>query len=220
MSTVRHPLKMIVTSALVLAFAILSWVPSAMAAANAAPDKLISDLFDAVNQRLNAEQDKIAEDKTHLIKIGDEVLAPYVSFETMAKQILGKNWRKITPDQRARYTDAFRQRVSVSMVSQYDPSKHYDLEVTGARQNEKGDRAAVNSVVTETKTGTKYNISYKLFVDRKTNNWQVYDVVVEGVSVLQSFKTASAQDFKQNGIEYMIAQLQGAEVAEPVTENP
>ncbi|WP_158643288.1 MlaC/ttg2D family ABC transporter substrate-binding protein [Ketobacter alkanivorans] len=219
MYTVRKPMAMTIQFALFLVLAMGSMVPSAMAESKAEPDKLITSLFEAVNERLQADQDKIAADKTHLITIGDEVLAPYVSFETMAKQILGKNWRKITPDQRVRYTQAFRQRVSLSLVSQYDPSKKYDLEVTGARQNDKGDQAAVNSVVTEVKTGTKYNISYKLFVGRNASNWQVYDIVVEGVSVLQSFKTASAEDFKNNGIEYMIAQLQNSETATQGSES-
>ncbi len=43
----------------------------------------------------------------------------------------------------------------------------------------------------------------------------MYDVVVEGVSVLQSFKTASAEDFRKNGIEHMIAQLQSSDEKEP-----
>ncbi|MBA55993.1 MAG: hypothetical protein CMK89_16175 [Pseudomonadales bacterium] len=201
--TIRNPIILLVI--LVVSMA------KAYAIEDIAPDQLINNLFVEINKRINQDQGKIAEDKTYLITIGDEVLSPYVSFETMAKQILGKNWRKITPEQRVRYTDAFRQRVSVSLVSQYDPSKKYNLEVTGSRQNDKGDRAAVSSVVTETSTGEKYNINYKLFVDRKSKNWQVYDVVVEGISVLQSFKTASAEDFKRNGIEYMIAQLQGSE---------
>ena len=180
----------------------------AFAADTSSPDKLISSLFEGVNERLKQDADKIAADRNHLIVIGDELLAPYVSFETMSKQILGKNWRKISPDQRKRYTEAFRQKVSFSVVSQYDPTKKYDMEVTGQRLNDKGDRAAVSSVVTDLSNANKLNISYKLFKSRKTNNWQVYDVVVEGVSVLQSFKTASAEEFKRNGIEYMIAQLQ------------
>ena len=97
--------------------------------------------------------------------------------------------------------------MSTSIVNQYDPAKKYDLKVTSSRQNEAGDRAAVNSEVFERLTGKKYLISYKLFLEKKTGRWQVYDVAVEGVSVLQSFKTASAEDFKRNGIEYMIAQL-------------
>lgn len=213
MYTVSFPGSVVIRSLVSIVVAAVLGLSSAYANSSIEPDQLINSLFEEVNDRLNKDQDKIAADKKHLITIGDEVLAPYVSFETMAKQILGKNWRKITPEQRVRYTEAFRQRVSVSLVSQYDPTKKYILEVTGSRQNDKGDRAAVSSVVTESNTGEKYNISYKLYVDRKSKNWQVYDIVVEGVSVLQSFKTASAEDFKKNGIEYMIAQLQNTEEA-------
>lgn len=180
---------------------------AADAAAIIPPDKLIANLFNEMNHRIQNDEAKIAEDKTHLAVIGDEVLVPYVSFETMAKQILGKNWRKITPDQRKRYTLAFKERVSSSIVSQYDPAKQYQLEITGFRTNDAGDRAAVTSDVTEKLTGRKYQISYKLYADSKTKRWQVYDVAMDGVSVLQSFKSASAEDFKRNGIEFMIAQL-------------
>ncbi len=171
------------------------------------PDQLITNLFNEVNERIQKDQDRIAADKKHLVVIGEEVLVPYVSFETMAKQILGKNWRKITADQKKRYTTAFKERVSSSIVAQYDPSKQYQLVITGQRKNEQGDRAMVNSDVTEKQSGKKYQISYKLYVDNKTKQWQVYDVAVDGISVLQSFKTASAEDFRRNGIEYMIAQL-------------
>ena len=171
------------------------------------PDQLITNLFNEVNERIQKDQDRIAADKKHLVVIGEEVLVPYVSFETMAKQILGKNWRKITADQQKRYTVAFKERVSSSIVAQYDPAKQYQLVITGQRKNEQGDRAMVSSDVTEKQSGKKYQISYKLYVDNKTKQWQVYDVAVDGISVLQSFKTASAEDFRRNGIEYMIAQL-------------
>jgi len=180
---------------------------AAEAAGVVPPDKLIVTLFNEISVRIKADEAKIQADKTHLALIGEEVLVPYVSFETMAKQILGKNWRKITPDQRERYTNAFKDRVSSAMVAQYDPGKDYDLEITGFRTNDTGDRAIVNSDVTDKKSGQKYQISYKLYVEKGTKKWQVYDVAMDGVSVLQSFKTASAEDFKRNGIEYMIAQL-------------
>lgn len=183
---------------------------TARAEAMVPPDKLITNLFNEVNTRMQNDKAKIAADKSHLVVIGEEVLVPYVSFETMAKQILGKNWRKISPDQQDRYTVAFKERVSSSIVAQYDPAKQYALQITGSRTNDKGDRAMVSSDVTDKTTGQKYQISYKLFTDKKVNRWQVYDVAVDGVSVLQSFKSASAEDFKRNGIEYMIAQLERA----------
>lgn len=174
------------------------------------PDQLIIKLFKQVSQRVKQDEAKIMEDKAHLIQIGEELLVPYVSFETMAKQILGKNWRKITPDQQKRYTLAFKERVSSTIIAQYDPGKDYELIITGSRTNDAGDRAAVSSELTEKQSGKKYQISYRLFLDKKLKRWQVYDVAADGVSVLQSFKSASAEEFKRNGIEYMIAQLSKA----------
>lgn len=204
---------------LVLLLSFSAWT-TARAEVIVPPDQLITNLFNAVNERIRQDEDKIAADKNHLVLIGEEVLLPYVDFETMAKQILGKNWRKITPDQQKRYTDAFQERVSTSIVSQYDPSKQYDLKITSSRTNDKGDRAVVGSDVADKSSGQKYQISYKLFADKKSQRWQVYDVAVDGISVLQSFKSASAEDFNRNGIEYMIAQLENAPAADGDASQP
>lgn len=172
------------------------------------PDALIAQLFDELNARLQAEKEKVAEDRKLLVSIGEEVLGPYVSFDKMAKQILGKNWRKITDDQQQRYTAAFKNRVSFAMASQYDPEQKYNLEVLGAKFNSKKNRALVKSSVTNESSGKKYLIDYKLYYSQKNDNWQVYDVIVEGVSMLQSFKTASNEQMSRKGIEFLIAQLE------------
>ena len=172
------------------------------------PDKLITQLFDEMNQRLQTEKEKVAADRHLLVQIGEEVLGPYVSFDKMAMQILGKNWRKITEDQQNRYTSAFKNRVSYAMASQYDPEQTYALEVTDSKFDDRGVRALVKSEVVNKSSGKKYLIDYKFFLDKKTGNWMVYDVIVEGISMLQSFKTASNEEMSRNGIESLIAQLE------------
>jgi ABC-type transporter MlaC component len=172
------------------------------------PDLLIEQLFDVMNNRLQKDKDKIAADRTLLVEIGEEVLGPYVSFDKMAMQILGKNWRKITEDQQTRYTAAFKNRVSYAMASQYDPEQAYALDVTDSKFNKRGNRALVKSEVANKSSGKKYLIDYKLFYSKKNDNWMVYDVIVEGVSMLQSFKTASNEEMSRNGIESLIAQLE------------
>ena len=204
----RYSLSSLIRATVVFIGLMLAHSAWAAGAASAAPDKLITNLFNEVTSRIQQDKAQIAADKNHLITIGEEVLLPYVSFETMSRQILGKNWRNITPEQQKRYTAAFQNRVSTSIVAQYDPAKEYLLVITSSRASDAGDRAVVNSDVTEKGAAQKYQISYKLFLDKKTGHWQVYDMAVDGISVLQSYKTASAEDFRRNGIEYMIAQLE------------
>lgn len=172
------------------------------------PGDLINQLFDEMNGRLQSSKEQVAADRKLLIDIGQEVLGPYVSFDKMAKQILGKHWRKITKEQQTRYTEAFKNRVSYAMASQYDPEQEYSLKVSGSKFNKKKNRSLVKSSVVNETSGKKYLIDYKLFYSKKDDNWQVYDVIVEGVSMLQSFKSASNEQMSRKGIEFLIAQLE------------
>ena len=202
----------------VLAVVFLGWLVSFGAVVQAAadvapgtevaPGTLVENLFNEMNEKLQADKEKIEADRGYLLALGNEVLAPYVAFDKMAKKVLGKHWRKITEDQQERYTKAFKERVSLAMVSQYDPSKNYVLKITGERRNKKGNLVLVKSAVKESSGASSYLIDYKLYQNKKTQQWQVYDVIVEGISVLQSFKSASAEEIKKNGIEELIKQLE------------
>ena len=192
----------------VLLSGVLSLVCVVQAATEVAPGKLVENLFNEMNEKLQADQEKIEADRGHLLALGNDLLGPYVAFDKMAKKVLGKHWKKITEDQQERYTKAFKERVSLAMVSQYDPSKRYDLKVTGERRNKKGNLVLVKSSVKELSGTSSYLINYKLYQNKKTQQWQVYDVIVEGISVLQSFKSASAEEIKKNGIEKLIEQLE------------
>lgn len=176
-----------------------------------APSVLIESLFKEMNQRLQADQQKIAEDQQYLLTVGEEVLGPYVAFDRMAQRILGKHWRDITAEQRERYTQAFKNRVAVTLASQYDPSIDYGLAVLGERRNSKGNQAIVRSEVTDNNSGKKYTIDYSFLFSSSEQRWMVYDISVEGVSVLQSFRTATAEDFSRYGIEHLISQLEKGE---------
>jgi ABC-type transporter MlaC component len=181
-----------------------------------APSVLIQSLFEAMNTRLKADQDQIAQDRTHLVKVGDEVLAPYVAFDRMAQRILGKHWKDINDDQQQRYTQAFRNRVASTLAAQYNPTVDYDLNVMGERRNDRGNQAIVRTEVMDKSTGKKYAVDYSFLLSQSVGRWMVYDIAVEGVSVLQSFRTATAEDFGRHGIEYLIQQLENRE---PGTES-
>ncbi|MDX1694224.1 MAG: ABC transporter substrate-binding protein [Ketobacteraceae bacterium] len=203
-----HLRQYLIMPALMVMLGVLSFNSVAATTAGVEPDRLIERLFDEMNERLQKEKEKVAQDRTLLVDIGEEVLGPYVSFDKMAMQILGKHWRRITEDQQDRYTAAFKNRVSYAMASQYDPEQKYELTVTDSKFNDRGNRALVKSEVVNKSSSKKYLIDYKLFYSKKNDNWMVYDVIVEGVSMLQSFKTASNEEMSRKGIESLIAQLE------------
>lgn len=189
----------------------LLWGTQALAAPTA-PDQLITSLFNESTKRAKEEQEAVKKDRARLIQLGEEIVVPYVSFEKMSKQILGKYWRTITPDQQARFTKAFKERVASTLVERYDPAKEWTLKILGSRTSPDGKIALVNSEITDVTAAQKYLISYRFFLDPKSGKWMVFDVIVEGVSVLSSFQTAAAEEMRRGGIEKLISQLEKGEL--------
>lgn len=182
-------------------------------AASLPPDQLIVNLFNTSISRVKQEQDAIKKDRHRLIDLAEEVVVPYVSFDKMSKQILGKYWRTITPDQQARFTKAFKERVATTLIERYDSGKEWSLKIVGQPKiSTDGMIALVNSEITDVTAAKKYAISYRFFHDEKTDKWMVFDVIVEGVSVLSSFQTAASEQMNKAGIESLISQLEKGEL--------
>jgi phospholipid transport system substrate-binding protein len=181
-------------------------------AAPTSPDQLITSLFNTSIERLRAEDAAIQKDRNRLVTLADEIVVPYVSFEKMAKQILGKNWRNITPDQQQRFTTAFKNRLATLLVEKYDPKKEWKLKITNTRIAPDGRIAVVGSEITDVTAAKVYAISYRFFKDPKADKWMVFDVIVEGISVLTSFQTACAEEYRKSGIESLIKQMETGEL--------
>lgn len=201
---------MAVIKALGLMLAVL--FTSMAVAAPMPPDQLINNLFNESISRVKQEQEAVKKDRNRLITLGEEIVVPYVSFEKMSKQILGKYWRTITPDQQQRFILAFKQRVSMTLVERYDPNKEWAIKILSTKETHGGKIAFVSSEITDVTTAEKYLISYRFFLDPKTDKWMVFDVIVEGVSVLSSFQTAAAEEMRRGGIEKLISQLERGEL--------
>jgi phospholipid transport system substrate-binding protein len=182
------------------------------------PEHLVVDLFSKLTKVLAANKEALKNDPEFINELAEKYLDPQVSYDKMAKQILGKNWKKITPKQQTQYTQAFQSKLARLMVEYYNPDMNYQMTISSHRYNSKKTLVVVNSDMLNTKDATNYKISYKLFHDKDQDKWMLYDIIGEGVSILQSFKKAAEEDFKKHGIEYMIDDLSNdkSEAAEEV----
>jgi phospholipid transport system substrate-binding protein len=133
------------------------------------------------------------------------VLLPHFDTQYAAQQVLAKYWRTATPDQRQRFIDAFYQ----SLLKNYGTAL---LEFTADRMTIlpfKGDlasgRAMIRTLV-KRDTGTQVPVNYSL---RKTDKgWLAYDVTIEGISYVKSYRTDFGSEIDQKGIDAVIERLE------------
>lgn len=180
---------------------------------NSSPQKLIETSSRLLLADLDANRAAYRKDIKGLYKVIDTQFLPHVDVDYAAQQVLGKNWRTATPDQRKRFVSAFYK----SLLQTYGDAL---LDFTGDRMKVlpfKGDPAAARAdVKTEIKrsNGATVAVSYTLRKDT-AGVWKVWDVVIEGISYVKSFREDFGLKIDQNGIEALLKDLETKGIAAP-----
>jgi phospholipid transport system substrate-binding protein len=179
---------------------------------NSSPQKLIETSSKALLADLDANRAKYRKDITQLYKVVDTVFLPHVDVDFAAQQVLGKNWRTATPEQRKRFVTAFYR----SLLTTYGDAL---LEFTGDRMRIlpfQGDatqpRASVRTEVKRS-NGASVAVAYSLRKDA-AGTWKVWDVVIEGISYVKSFREDFGLEIEKKGLEGLLQRLESS--AKPV----
>jgi len=170
------------------------------------PAALIQTSSQSLLKSLDANREVYRKDIKQLYKLVDEVFVPHFDVDFAAQQVLGKHWRTATPEQRKRFIAAFYQ----SLLQTYGDSL---VEFTGDRMKVlpfQGDAAAPRATVrTEVRrsNGAAVAVNYSL---RKmpAGTWKVWDVVIEGISYVKSFREDYGLEVDQKGLEPLIQRLE------------
>jgi phospholipid transport system substrate-binding protein len=180
--------------------------PPAAPNANAmSPQELVDNSAKRMLVELDAHRAMYKSDPAKLDDLVGNVLLPNFDTEYAARLVLGQSWRSATPEQRKRFVDAFYH----SLLRNYGAAL---VDFTGDRfvvLPYKGDPSDTTATVrTEVKraTGDKVPVNFSL---RKTpEGWKAWDVVIEGISYVKSFRTDFASEIQQKGLDDVITRLE------------
>jgi phospholipid transport system substrate-binding protein len=144
-------------------------------------------------------------DPSKLDDLVGNVLLPYFDTDYAARLVLGQTWRTATPEQRKRFVDAFYH----SLLRNYGAAL---VDFTGDRfivlpyKGDPNDTTATVRTEVKRSTGDKVPVNFSL---RKTpEGWKAWDVVIEGISYVKSFRTDFASEIQQKGLDDVITRLE------------
>jgi len=184
--------------ALSLAAAATSW-------AGAPPDELVHKTTEEILALIKANREAYANDLNKLYKMADEKVLPNFDFTRMAQWVLGINWRRATPEQRVGFTREFRGllvRTYATALLSYKDQKIIYLPLAG----KPGDTdVVVRTEVKQTSGGPNIPIHYSFY--KKNDDWKVYDVSIEGVSLVTNYRSVYASKIRDGGMDALIASI-------------
>ncbi|HLN48612.1 MAG TPA: ABC transporter substrate-binding protein [Steroidobacteraceae bacterium] len=169
------------------------------------PQELIEDSARRMLAELDAHRAIYAQDPAKLDSLVANVLLPHFDSDYAARLVLGSSWRTATPEQRKRFVDAFYH----SLLSNYGNAL---LNFTADRfvilpyRGDPGETTATVRTEVKKSSGEKVPVNFSL---RKTDaGWKAWDVVIEGISYVKSFRTDFAAEIQQKGLDEVIARLE------------
>jgi phospholipid transport system substrate-binding protein len=169
------------------------------------PQQLIENSAKKMLQELDANRATYRADPAKLDALVGNVLLPSFDTEYSARLVLGQNWRTATPEQRKRFVDAFYH----SLLRNYGAAL---IDFTGDRfvilpyKGDSGDTAATVRTEVKRSSGDKVPVNFSLH--KTADGWKVWDVVIEGISYVKSFRTDFAAEIQQKGLDDVITRLE------------
>ena len=186
-------------------FATTNGKPAPAAVDTSGPSELIESAANIMLSGIDARREEFRKDPTGLYKLVEDTLLPYFDTPYAAQLVLGKNWRNATPEQRDRFVKAFYQSLLYTYGDALVDFTADRLKVLPTKVTPEDTKATVRTEITRS-NGTKVAVFYTL---RKVNGaWKAWDVVIDGISYVKSYREDYGAQVDQMGIEAVIKNLE------------
>lgn len=142
-------------------------------------------LRQTVDEVLTVVSNKALPEAERRVKIRQAVLQHF-GFEEMSQRSLGQHWSTLTPAQRQEFVTLFTDLLERSYIAKIES---YNADVHGVRYLKEEidqDHATVYTEIAS-KRDLPAAVEYRML--HKDNNWKVYDIVIEGVSLVNNYRT-------------------------------
>jgi phospholipid transport system substrate-binding protein len=184
----------------------------AAAPAAATPDGDPTALVQATAQGmlgdLDKNRDEYRRDPSKVAALVDKYLMPHFDAETSARVVLGQFWRTATPDQRQRFIHAFYHSLLINYGDALAEFTADRLKIFPSRVEPGATTATVRTEVRR-RNGDRVSVNYSLRMTPQ--GWKAWDVVIDGVSYVKSYREDFGAQIESQGLETVIKRLESGE---------
>ena len=177
---------------------------SAGVLASESPDALVKRTAEDVMAIVKNDKDIQAGNQDKIFALAEEKILPNFNFDRVSRLVLGKNWTKATPDQKAAFQTEFRTLLLRTYATALSKFKNQTIEYKPLRLADGANTAAGKTVILQP-GGQPIAVDYSL--EKQADAWKVYDIVIEGVSLVTNYRGQFTQEIRQNGLDSLIKKL-------------
>ena len=167
------------------------------------PQELLQELTENILQEVQKDPAQL-NDVNRVRELAERHIIPHIDFDAAAQWVLGKYWRTATDRQRADFVREFRSLLLNTYMRSISNYQNNRITFMPARGDIASGRVEVD-VEVELPGGPPAHLAFRMHNAR--GSWLVYDITVEGVSLVATHRSGFAREISEQGLDSLIARL-------------
>lgn len=198
--------KTVLPYGLALSLMVLGFTSHAATISQDHPEVMVKEVSELLLKELENQRSELESHPKKIKVFAEEFVLPYVDTPRMARYVMGRHWKEATPKQQEAFVEAFTQTLMRSYAGSILKLKVTKVDVK-AMVEEKEGRVQVPSEVTQS-DGNVTRIMYRAYLNEADKKWFLYDVSIEGISMLLNYRKTYGSELEKIGIDKVIAEMQ------------
>jgi phospholipid transport system substrate-binding protein len=183
---------------------VLVWTP--VAQAETPPEELVRSTADVILSEIKKNREIYAKDYDKLYKMAEEKVIPHFDFRRMSQWVLGRFWKEATPEQRDRFTKEFRDLLVATYSTALLNYKDQEIVYLPVQRKPTDDDVLVKTEVKQGGGQPNIPIHYS-FYKNTSGAWKVYDITIEGVSLVTNYRSVYTGKIREQGMDALISEI-------------
>lgn len=186
----------------ILAMALLVAGP---ALAEPAPDELVKKTAEEVLAIVRADQELRAGSPKKVLALVEEKVLPHFDFARMTRLAMGRHWREATPEQQQQIVREFRELLVRTYTAAFTSYRNQTVAYKPFKMEPAANDVTVRTEIVNPDGRPPIPVDYSMY--KTSNGWKVYDVTIENVSLVATYRGTFTEEIRRGGIDGLIKSL-------------
>lgn len=169
------------------------------------PLAMIKTTAEQVLTEVTAHKAELEKDSGGLYALVQQYIVPHADFYRMAQIAMGRYWRRADDAQRQRIADEFRKMLVRTYATSLLNYSGQQIEYLPLRAQPDDTEVVVATRINLDTGGRPVPINYRVY--KAADGWKIYDVIIDGVSLVANYRSSFASSIRRGGVEGLIQQL-------------
>ena len=176
----------------------ITMATTSIASAETSPTDSIRNSVESI---LDVLRDKELDQDTRRKKIREAINTRF-DFRAMSQRTLATNWKKASDDEQQQFVELFSLLIESTYIGRVEAYTNEKVDYPGEKV--KGKKALVETLILTDSADIPVN--YKVYL--KNGKWWIYDVVIEGISLISNYRSSYQEIVKKEGFDGLLVKMQ------------